>query len=841
MKLHGPTFRYVALLVFVAASAGGLFLSRDGTDPGATQPRSTVVSVPRSSTHAVRPAPAVSSATRKPAARRVARRPDPAVPPATSLKSKAAAAYSKKMVASSGTPDVSAAGEVSSPPATLSGRFIPRTDAGGAMDYFLRKRLDPGMTNIPTEKYLEVYEQMQMAPRYSTAAAVQMPAFADVPRANLPGDMAQPTVGTWTHLGPGNIGGRTRALLIDPGNPNVMYTAGVAGGVWKTTNGGASWTPKADLLANIAVSSLAMDPGNSSVLYAGTGEGFFNVDAVQGAGIFKSTDAGESWTVLPTSAASFQFVNDIVVSPLNPNRVYAASRTGVYRSLDAGQNWTQVVFFTASGGCTDLVIRSDQPTDYVFAACGIFTNGAIWKKADAEAAGSWTRVLGGSGQPESDMGRVSLALAPSNQSLIYALAMRNTIGTYRNGLHAVFRSTSNGDAGTWTAMVRNTDVTKLNTVQLSNPRIAFFSECSLGASSSFLSQGWYDNVIAVDPVDQTKVWTGGIDLMRSDDSGATWGLASYWWDAPPSAHADQHVIVFHPGYNGDTNKVMFVGNDGGVFRTDNARAAVATGPLAACSANNTSVAWTELNNNLGITQFYHGLPYPGGSTYFGGTQDNGTLRSNDGSGPENWTELRGGDGGYVALDPGNTDTIYGANPRGAIFKSINGGGTFTDVDTGLDDPFFAFITPFVMDPSNPQRLWTAGGYIWRSDDAASNWTKASALTVGSGSARALAVAPNNSNRVLVAMSDGFINLNTAALSANSNTNWTYALPRSGNVSWLTFDPNDPQVVYATYSSFIGSRIYKSTDGGATWNQGLDGTGLTGLPAVPVHSLAVDPG
>jgi len=713
------------------------------------------------------------------------------------------------------------------------------------MEYFLRKRLPDGQDNLPTEKYLEAYAQTRTMRRYATAENRQLPAYADEPAARMNEDIsAQPTVGTWQPLGPGNIGGRTRGLLIDPGNPNVMYAAGVAGGVWKTTNGGTSWTPKADLLANIAVSTLAMDPQNSSVLYAGTGEGFFNVDSVQGAGIYKSTDAGENWSLIastgPTVNSNFLFVNDIAVSPLNSSRIYAATRQGVFRTLDGGTTWTQVLFFTASGGCTDLVMRTDQPTDYIFAACGIFTNGAIWRHTDATQSTSWTRVLGGSGQPESEMGRLSLAIAKSNQNTIYALSMRRTTGTnYTNGLHAVFRSTSSGDSGTWTARVRNTDSTKLNTMQLTNPLIAFLTECGQG-TSSFLNQGWYDNVIAVDPLDENRVWTGGIDLMRSDDGGATWGLASYWWNSPPSAHADQHTILFHPGYNGTSNKIMFVANDGGVYRTDDARAAVATGAQAPCSAANTSVAWTDLNNNYGVTQFYHGLPYPGGTTYFGGTQDNGTLRSNDGAGTEGWTELRGGDGGYVAVDPANTDTVYGANPNGGFFKSTNGGATFTSATTGLTDSGFAFITPFVMDPHNAQRLWIGGFFLWRTDNAAANWTRASTLTRGSGNVSAIAVKPGDSNTVVVGMSDGFILRNTAALSATDTTEWSFSQPRTGTVSWLAFDPGNPQVVYATYSSFTGSRIYKSTDAGVTWSQGLDGTGLTGLPSIPVHSLVVDP-
>ncbi len=309
-----------------------------------------------------------------------------------------------------------------------------------------------------------------------------------------------------------------------------MYAGGVAGGVWKSTNGGASWVPLTDSMANLAVSSMAMDPDNSSIIYAGTGEGYFNVDAVRGAGIFKTTDAGATWTQLgSTNTSNFRYVNKIVVSPNDSNRVYAATRTGLHRSLDAGATWTQVLNASGVSGCVDLVVRSDQSTDAILAACGAgsFVQGTIYLNTDAGGSGSWTPVLGAV-QGEAAMARTSLAIAPSNQNVVYALAASNTTsGDFRaGGLHAVFRSTDGGS--TWTARVRNTSATKLSTVLLSNPVYAFFSDCGFGPDARY-NQGWYDNVIAVDPIDPDRVWVGGIDLFRSDDGGANWGLASHWW------------------------------------------------------------------------------------------------------------------------------------------------------------------------------------------------------------------------------------------------------------------------------------------------------------------------
>ncbi|HKE04303.1 MAG TPA: hypothetical protein VKE91_09595, partial [Blastocatellia bacterium] len=159
----------------------------------------------------------------------------------------------------------------------------------------------------------------------------------------------------WTELGPGNVGGRTRALAIHPTNPDTIYAAAASGGVWKTTDGGARWAPLTDSLSNLAVNALALDGNDPNVIYAGTGEGFSNSDARRGVGIFKTTDGGATWTLLTgTRATDFYYVNDIVISRNNSQRVYAATNAGVFRSIDGGATWTRVLDSQSNGGCQDL-------------------------------------------------------------------------------------------------------------------------------------------------------------------------------------------------------------------------------------------------------------------------------------------------------------------------------------------------------------------------------------------------------------------------------------------------------------------------------------------------------
>ncbi len=714
-----------------------------------------------------------------------------------------------------------------------------------AVAFYVNKRTGPiltrgpspttGMRPLDPRRYLSAVQEARKTPAYST----RMNRLVSVSREALAAPGA--ALGTWTSLGPSNQGGRTRQLLIDPTNPSVMYAASVGGGVWKSSNAGADWTQLTDLvLPNIAVASLAMDPSNPQVLYAGTGEGFFNADAIRGTGIYKTSDGGVTWTALSATvppagvAGDFSYVTQIVVSPRSPNRVYASTRTGLFRSNDGGGTWTRLIDANAVRGCQDVVLQAKRAAGYVFAACGTFAQASIYRGLDSTAS-TFSPVFTTTG-----MGRTSLAIAPSNENYIYALASNSS--SY--GMLGVFRSTTGGASGSWTTQVSASDPNPINRVQLTNPVYAF-SQC-VGGSVGNYNQGWYDNVIAVDPMDPEKVWTGGVDLMRSDDGGRNWGVASYWWfnrGDPNYAHADNHVIRFHPNYDGSSNTTIFVASDGGVFRTNNARGAVGTTVDNICGNPVAGmVQWTELNNNYATTQFYHGAVYPDGSAFTGGMQDNGTWRGTTAS--TAWQKLLGGDGGYNAVDtlgdnnPAN-DVLFAEYTRLSIQKSTDGGATFNNAITGITGSGFAFIAPFHMNAGNKQHLWTGGWDIWRSTNQASNWVKASNSTPGSGSVSAVAASPSDTNRVIIGMSDGYIIYNTSALSASSVTVWPNTRPRAEFVGGIAFDPNDSNVAYAAYETFSGLSVYKTSNAGASW-VALPGTGVNVLPKVPAHTVVVDP-
>ncbi len=720
-----------------------------------------------------------------------------------------------------------------------------------AVSFFQRKRLPAGQSVLDYTRYADAMEQVRTLPVYSSVLG----------RYVVPGSRA--ALQGWTFLGPGNVGGRTRALLIDPINTNVLYAGAVSGGVWKSVDQGASWQPLDDLMANLAVASLAMDPTDNLTLYAGTGEGFFNLDAVRGAGVFKTTDGGATWSQLASTAnnADFYYVNDIKISPLDRSRIYAATNTGLFRSTDGGATWTAILStdttgtYTRLSRCTQLQLRTDQPTDDVlFASCystdGVRNDHMIWRTLAAQAATpAWEVVHAPAG-----MDRASMALAPSNQDVIYVLASHDGSSetNYAYGLQAVYRSTDGGD--TWTTQVDyNNNLSlingiSLNTMLLTNPVVA------LCWNDGLLNQGWYDNVIAVDPVNSDRVWAGGIDLMVSDDGGQSWGIASYWWLDPrdggyqsASPHADQHAIVFDPGYDGTSNTTMYVANDGGIYRATDATAAPGTTQSEVCPATYGDIAfienflWVDLNNNYGVTQFYHGRAYPDGSRYFAGAQDNGTQLGDDVNGPNGWQRIRGGDGGYVAINPDvdgrGTMRLFSSYTRFSLEYFDDDGVSWnapaTPPDTALDTGFL-FIAPYAMDGANPDILWTGGTYAWRSLDAGKTWAQASAD--GGVSISAWGMTDVDSNVVLAGRVDGTVMRNTAALVADATTTWpTTTLEAGCYISSIRFQPGSSQMAYATSSTFGCGHVFRSTDGGQSWTDTSNN-----LPDIPAHDLLVHP-
>jgi photosystem II stability/assembly factor-like uncharacterized protein len=722
-------------------------------------------------------------------------------------------------------------------------------DAAAEFEYARRA---PRTRGVDTRAlYAQAEARLTRMPRFSSRIDRALPAAQARARVWFTG-ASLGVLDAWQPLGPGNIGGRTRVVRLHPKRPDTIFAAGVSGGIWRLDEPGGTWQPLSESMMNIAVNSLVIDPREPEVMYAGTGEGFIREEIrgtglpLRGAGIFTTRDGGTTWRRLEeTAGPDFYWVNDLELGIGDSRRLYAATRTGVWRSLDAGASWDRLIETTVRGGCLELAIRPDREEDVLFASCGTYEQASVYRIRSAARDASVDVVL-----REPHMGRTSLAISPSRPDVIYAMAASNDSGpdgNYQQALLAVFRSDRGGDPGSWETRVTNTDRDRINTLLLTNIYGAMARECSTNPNTQngYTNMGWYVNVLAVDPRDPDRVWAGGVDWFRSDDGGRTWGMATIAGNGPNFAHVDQHGIVFHPDYDGQGNQIVIIGNDGGVYRTTNARGATATGSRAPCDPRGVGVNWQSLNRGYGVTQFYHGVVWNDGTTFLGGTQDNGTILGSDGDGPEAWRTIFGGDGSYSAV-ANNGQTIFAQSQFSNVGRST-GGGQFQNVRNGLDpirastlsaDTNFLFITPLVMDPGDGQRLWIGGQFLYRTNNSAALWTKASTALPDDGLVSALAVSFNDPNRVAAGTTKGDLLVSTTALAATSATEWPVSRPREGWVTSVAFDAKNADIMYATYGNFGGSHVFRSSNGGRSWTA-LDGSGDATLPDIPVHCIVVD--
>jgi hypothetical protein len=605
-----------------------------------------------------------------------------------------------------------------------------------------------------------------------------------VPNFGAPGPkVAGITSGGWTWLGPGNVGGRVRSILIHPTATNIYWCGGVDGGVWKSTNSGAAWYPLNDFMANLAIACMVMDPANPNVIYAGTGEPMYNIDSIRGAGIFKTTDGGTTWTQLPsTTNSSFLYVARLAIDPNNSSVVLAATRSGIFRSPDAGSTWTSVFG-------TEMLDIQFHPTSSSLAIGSGYANAYY----STNGGVSWFPASGFASSTGYRGGRVEITYARSNPSIVYA-----SFDSASSGSGAVYVSANGGQ----TYAARNGSVGHLG------------------------GQGWYDNCVWVDPTTTNVVLVGGTDVFRSTDGGATFtSIGGY----SGGIHPDQHAIVSTPVYNGTTIRTILVGNDGGMFRAADAVTVTSAG------------GWTTLNNNLGITQFYGGAGNASSGTVVGGTQDNGSLRYTPGGGPQGWTSMFGGDGGFSAADPTDPNYFYGEYVYLQIHRSANGGASSSYIYTGISDANSAanFIAPYILDPNNPNTMLAGGNQLWRSTNVKAGTPSWSSIKVaGAAYISAIAVAPGNSDIIWVGHNNGDVFSTTNGTAATPT--WTQRDLGTPNLpnrycERIAITPGNPNKVYATFGGYSSGNVWRTLDGGATWSD-ISGN----LPAAPVNCITLAP-
>ncbi|MCI0437157.1 MAG: hypothetical protein L0271_26505 [Gemmatimonadetes bacterium] len=592
----------------------------------------------------------------------------------------------------------------------------------------------------------------------------------------------------WSPIGPAPIttgsSGRLTTIAAHPTNADVLYIGGAQGGVWKTTNGGLDWTPLTDGECSLAMGSIALDPANPDIVYAGTGELHFSGDSYYGCGVLRSTDAGVTWTQLGASTFDTNTggarISKVIVDPrgagsATTSTVYASSSFGVHKSTDSGVTWRR----TLDGVATDLVQHATSPNT-LWAALGVpsgNTANGVYRSDD----GGETWVRQPTGFASLDVGRIALAHAPSTSGTLYAAVQDGFGGGGNDGrLLGVWKTTDGG--ANWVKLV------------------AAGADCG--------TQCWYDLAIITDPLDPNTVYFGGISLYRSNDGGAQ------FTNIINGIHVDQHAFAFTP----QDPATLYVGNDGGIFRT-----------------RNRGVSWTSLNTNLAITQFYSGVslhPAEGGYA-LGGTQDNGTLEFR---GSPAWDLVLGADGGFTAIDYVDPTISYAETQwtAGSTFGGPRrrfGQGSFERMAAGIDANDRAlFIPPLVMDPVDPRTLYFGTFRVYRTTNTAESWTPISPDLSSTANGRVASIAPSRSSpgTIYVGMTDG-----TLQLTQDGGAQWTVrssGIPQRV-ITDIAVDPADPSIAVAVVSGFNTGHAFRTSNFGQSW-QDISGN----LPDMPVLAV-----
>jgi photosystem II stability/assembly factor-like uncharacterized protein len=638
-------------------------------------------------------------------------------------------------------------------------------------------------------------------------------------------------------IGPATMGGRIDDFAVVESDPRIIYVGAAAGGVFKTINGGQSWQAIFENQPNPSIGDLALAPSNPSILYVGTGEPNNRQSSSWGNGVYKSTDAGATFTHLGLEAT--HHIGRIVVHPTDPNIVYVAAQgdlwgpnkeRGVYKSTDGGATWQQVLFVNEDTGANDIAIDHDSPnilyaTTYqrrrtVFGFSGGGPGSAIYRSTDAGA--HWTKLGGatlGRGLPATgDLGRCALDIYRKNTNIVYALVEHQTQG-------GVYRSEDKG--ATWTRMGDT------------NPRPSYFSQ------------------IRIDPNNDLRLWMGGVNIYFSEDGGRTFNQGRF-----RDVHSDNHGIWIDPA-NSDH---VLSGNDGGVWVTWDA-----------------GRNWQHIDN-IALGQFYE-VAFDFQKPYHvcGGLQDNyswcgpSSTTQSTGIGNSDWITVQGGDGFYNRIDPSDSNIVYAESQDGNLSRRdlrTSESKSIRPLEPTDAEPRYRFQwnSPLMISPHDPKTIYYGGNHLFKSTDRGDNWTVLGEdLTTGAKRddqkifakaidnttlsrhdgvvawpcITAIAESPAKQGVLWVGTDDGNVQLSRDGSKSWSNVaSHIMGMPKGeqgGYVSRLEPSHTDQGTVYVTFDNHrnadYGIYIFRSTNFGDSFQRITNGIPPT---AGTVHVIREDP-
>ncbi len=635
----------------------------------------------------------------------------------------------------------------------------------------------------------------------------------------------------WQERGPNNVGGRTRAFAADSRNKDIINAGGISGGMWRSVNGGTSWTQVTSASAFPPISCIVQDPrnGQENTWYAGTGEQQGNSSSATGAsyfgnGIYKSTDNGASWSLLPSTSGGnvytwdndWEFSNSIGISPTT-GTIFVAENSSIRRSTNGGTTWSVAKGDLNSISRSEVTVNS---TGHIYAS--ISSSNAqkgIWKSTDDGI--NWTNITPVAGVNSTtnfpgNYPRVILAHAPNNNNKVYILAYTPSAGQQKPSPSTdgsslwMYDASLNGTAQ-WVDRSSNLP-TWVNPV------------------GGMDTQGGYNLILNVKPDDENFVIVGTTSLFRSTDGFTTKaGLTSTHWiggysivnniSQYASHHPDVHTGYFEPGNTG----VYYSGHDGGLSKTTNIAAA--------------AISWSDIDDTYNVTQFYSVSidPELNGNYMSAGAQDNGVKFTPNG-GLANWSEFQGGgDGAFTEVAPLADDRVYTETQNGniAAFTRTNGymGSLKPSGSTNQ-----LFVNPFILDPNNSSLLYYGGGNnvsnsgIWLNTNPITGGSFANPATptgwtfiasnpvdgLGDGKTSAIDVSYTNSaNVVYFGTNDGKVFKITDPTGTPVTTNVSTGLP-GAYVSGIAIDPTNSNNVMVVFSNYGVNSIYYTSTGGTSW-------------------------
>lgn len=618
-------------------------------------------------------------------------------------------------------------------------------------------------------------------------------------RAKAEKALAAPTdvIANWECVGPTNIGGRITSLACHPAHPERIWAGSAGGGVWQSRDAGQNWNSCWNDQDILNIGSLAVDPRNPDTIYCGTGEANLSLDSYPGVGLYSSKDAGRTWQLLASSERTGipTGIGVIAIDPFNSKHLliggvgYAEmsqsqkSLGGMYASLDGGSSWKRQTFISSQNYWCHSIVFHPTKRGTVYAT--VTEQGAmsgIWRSTDGGR--KWEHLE--KGLPDSALfGRTSLAISQSKPEVLYAYAADESSES-SDLMLGVFRTANGGD----------------NWKKIS------------GTHFDAEGQTSYGNTIIVHPHDHNYVICGGVDLHQTKNGGTSWRRITRWdLERTDSkyAHSDHHALLMPPAAMGR----VYDANDGGLDVSEDG-----------------GTNWKNCSNGLAVTMFYDLDVAPSNSLYFGGgSQDNGTIITKTGT-PTSFIQIYEGDGGWIVFDPRDENHVYCSvynldirRFRGKTHKNVSPPAS-KDEQNSI---WMCFIT---FDPKDSNTVYTGSYRVWKTTNDGDNWHAVSPSLDGS-SISAIEVSPASSKRIYVGTENGGF-----FRSLDGGNKWSPNLSSSTlpghTITRLESHPTKPDIVYATVANFGHSHVFRTNDGGLTWEDIDKGQ----LPDVPHHVAVI---